>query len=741
MIIAINGGNNQTATVGTAVAIAPSVIVKDDHNNPIGGVTVTFAVASGGGSATSLIAITDASGIATVGSWTLGSAPGVNTLTATSIGLLGSPATFVATGNAGPATTIAINAGNNQTATVGTAVAIAPSVIVKDASNNPIGGVTVTFAVASGGGSASVLSAMTNVSGIATVGSWTLGSAPGANTLTATAAGLTGSPLTFTATGTAGAATQIAINAGNNQTGTVGTAVAIAPSVIVKDASNNPIGGVTVTFAVASGGGSVTPLSATTDASGIATAGSWTLGSAPGVNTLTATSVGLLGSPVTFTATGNAGPATTIAINAGNNQTATVGTAVAIAPSVIVKDASNNPIGGVTVTFAVASGGGSVTPFSAMTNVSGIATVGSWTLGAVSGVNTLTATAAGLTGSPVTFTATGTPVNVVAPPTQLGITTQPGGAETGMALTVQPVVVILDATGALVPSATNAVTVSMVSSTAAGAAALSGTTTVNAVNGVATFTDLTISKAGTHRLRFTSVGLKSVTSESFKVTRGERQLVITTQPDGATSYEQLDTNPVVEILDETGKKDYRATDAVTVAIATGNGTLSGTLTVNAVHGKAKFTDLVVTGSGSHTLVFSAAPATGPLSATSASFDVAAAPPIVWAGFFGSVDAAPKLNKVKAGNDLRIVFGLGGDEGLAIFAAGSPASQQLSCTTLATTGELQPVATDDISLSYNKLTQHYVLRWQTSTSLDGGCRALVLTLADGSTHTAYFSFSK
>ena len=35
------------------------------------------------------------------------------------------------------------------------------------------------------------------------------------------------------------------------------------------------------------------------------------------------------------------------------------------------------------------------------TNAAGIATVGSWTLGSVAGVNTLTATSVGLTGSPL----------------------------------------------------------------------------------------------------------------------------------------------------------------------------------------------------------------------------------------------------------------------------------------------------------------------------------------------------
>ena len=102
-------------------------------------------------------------------------------------------------------------------------------------------------------------------------------------------------------------ATQMALSAGDKQTASLGAAVKIAPSVIVKDARNLPIAGTTVTFAVATGGGSITGATAVTDASGIATVGSWKLGTTAGANTLTATSAGLSGSPVTFTATGTAG--------------------------------------------------------------------------------------------------------------------------------------------------------------------------------------------------------------------------------------------------------------------------------------------------------------------------------------------------------------------------------------------------------------------------------------------------
>src|SRR5207237_5975441 len=95
-----------------------------------------------------------------------------------------------------------------------------------------------------------------------------------------------------TVTVIAGAATQIAVNAGNNQTVTAGSPVPIPPSVIAKDASGNPVPGVAVTFAVTAGNGSITGASQTTDAGGIATVGSWTAGPTAGTNALTATSPG-----------------------------------------------------------------------------------------------------------------------------------------------------------------------------------------------------------------------------------------------------------------------------------------------------------------------------------------------------------------------------------------------------------------------------------------------------------------
>src|SRR5437016_1783043 len=198
------------------------------------------------------------------------------------------PAVQVQDANGNPVATQGVSV------TAGIAVPIRPSVIVRDGSGNPVAGVAVTFAVAPGNGTITGPNQITDATGIAAVASWTLATTAGANTLTATATGLTGSPVTFTATGTAGSAGSIAAFAGDRQTATVNTAVT-PPAVIVKDQFGNPVAGAAVTFAPASGQGSITGAAQTTNASGIATVGSWTLGKPDGVNNLTETSTGLNG--------------------------------------------------------------------------------------------------------------------------------------------------------------------------------------------------------------------------------------------------------------------------------------------------------------------------------------------------------------------------------------------------------------------------------------------------------------
>jgi hypothetical protein len=104
-VLNINAGDGQTALVGAAVATAPSVVVLDQNGAPVPNIQVTFSVTGGGGSATTLVATTNASGIATVGSWTLG-AGGVGCAAATITNCTRNTLHAVATGGASPAVDI-----------------------------------------------------------------------------------------------------------------------------------------------------------------------------------------------------------------------------------------------------------------------------------------------------------------------------------------------------------------------------------------------------------------------------------------------------------------------------------------------------------------------------------------------------------------------------------------------------------------------------------------------------------
>src|SRR5207247_4486707 len=104
----------------------------------------------------------------------------------------------------------------------------------------------------------------------------------------------------------------------------------------------------------------------------------------------------------------SAAAATTTARNARGESSPPDAVATA-PPSVIVKDASGNPVSGVAVTFATAPGNGTVTPTTPVTTgTDGIAAATSWSLGATAAAIKFRAEAVGLPGRPVTFTATGT---------------------------------------------------------------------------------------------------------------------------------------------------------------------------------------------------------------------------------------------------------------------------------------------------------------------------------------------
>ncbi len=108
------------------------------------------------------------------------------------------------------------------------------------------------------------------------------------------------------------------------------------------------------------------------------------------------------------------------------------------------------------------------------------------------------------------------------------------------------------------------------------------------------------------------------------------------------------------------------------------------------------------------------------------------------GFFSPVSNLPTLNKANGGQNIPIKFSLSGNKGLAIFAAGYPASQQVSCSDSAPINNLEEAESPGSNtLTYSPDQYHF--NWKTEKSWGGTCRMLVVKLNDGSTHTALFKF--
>lgn len=188
--------------------------------------------------------------------------------------------------------------------------------------------------------------------------------------------------------------------------GTVLTAVDPTPSVVVKDENGKPLPGVSVKFFIASGGGSVSPLEAVTDADGTVRVSKWVLGpvatsqpaSGRTPNVLWAYTIGLESRAV-FTATAQPGPPARIlaSTQVPPGDTLVGGWPVAIYAR--VSDAIGNFIPHSPVSFTVRTGAGSVTPVNTETDEFGRLTA-QWILG-TPGLNTMQVAAGDL--SPVSL--------------------------------------------------------------------------------------------------------------------------------------------------------------------------------------------------------------------------------------------------------------------------------------------------------------------------------------------------
>jgi hypothetical protein len=297
------GGNGQVAPVSAALPEPLVVEVVDANGDPVPGVTVQWTV-QGGGDVSPASATTGSDGKSSA-TRTHGATAGQQLTLATVAGL--EPVTFSSTATDGSTLTLAISAAPSPAAQSGVALAAQPVIQLKDGTgqDQAKAGVEVTASIGSGTGTlGGTVTRTTDNTGAATFTDLSITGSAGPYTLTFSAPGYVA---VTSATVTLGAAAAgIAITT-NPPTAALTSEVfdpAAQPAVQVNDAGGQPVPGVVVTAAVASGGGSLEgTTTATTDASGAARFGDLGIaGTGPQTLSFTAGGVSVTSSTVTLTA-------------------------------------------------------------------------------------------------------------------------------------------------------------------------------------------------------------------------------------------------------------------------------------------------------------------------------------------------------------------------------------------------------------------------------------------------------
>ncbi|NBO63883.1 MAG: hypothetical protein EBU88_03335, partial [Acidobacteria bacterium] len=487
-----------------------------------------------------------------------------------------------------------------------------PVVAIRDAGNNTVTNVNSNISVAialGGGGSIAGTQSITPINGIATftnlsfIGSTSIDyvlqfASPGLASTNSNAIRVTGS----------GTASKLVIKT-QPVGGNSGATLATQPVVEIQDAGGNIVSSssLPVTVAIFSGtGGAVNGTTTVNATAGVTAFSNLSLIGKVSTNyVLRFSAPNLIPIDSANVTVAGAGAASQLAITTQPVGGAS-GAALATLPVVEVRDSGGNKVATSTasITASIQSGAsGTLTGTLTVAATAGVATFSDLKLtGVVSNNYTIRFSSPGL------ISAISNNVGVTSGTKyQLAITTQPVGSASGSVLSTQPVVEIRDALGNRVTTSTDTVTVSISSGTGG---VLSGTTAINAVGGVATFTNLVLTGTSgiDYQLQFASSGLIFATSSPIVISAGTAtQIAITTQPTGGASGGLLLVQPKVEIRDAQGNRVINSSVAVTVAIGSGaGGTLSGTTTVSTAAGIATFTNLTLAGSTgtNYTLRFS-----------------------------------------------------------------------------------------------------------------------------------------
>jgi predicted outer membrane repeat protein len=180
---------------------------------------------------------------------------------------------------------------------------------------------------------------------------------------------------------------------------------------------------------------------------------------------------------------------------------------------------------------------------------------------------------------------------------RLAFVAQPTTAVAGDALNPAVVVDVENENGGPLSGNGSAVTLSLLNGS------LFGTVTVNAVNGVATFSNIVVDTVGTYQLNASDGTIPAVQSNSFTVNpNAPTQLVFAAEPTTAEAGAALSPSVVVYDLDAFGNIVRTDKSTVTLSVNTGPGPISGTASVALNNGAAIFSNILFNAPGTYTLI-------------------------------------------------------------------------------------------------------------------------------------------
>jgi Bacterial Ig-like domain (group 1) len=382
--IAPVAGGFQRVPAGRKLPQPIAVRVLSRGGTPVPGATVAFTPADGEGGVTPATAIADREGRART-TWTLSPRPGRQYLV-TSVAMLDSALTIEAEADPLPGNTKVELAAAPLAGVVGEAIGAPVVVRATDSTGAAVADVPIAWRVVDGG-TVEAEAPRTDSLGEARA-HWTLGPHAGRQRLRVQVGNpRTMPPVSITATATAAAPARLVVLGGQRQIGTVGTRLAKALTVGVRDGLGNAVPGVQLRVRALQG--SVPDSAPLSDSAGRATL-LWTLGRHAGPSVLQVRAA-RVDSLVTITARARPGAAANVTFQ-NPPAKATAGTRTRIAA--VVADAYGNPVSDALVVFTAS--GGAFSASRVMTDTTGQAMT-RWTPGASPTDQRLTVTLRGTT--------------------------------------------------------------------------------------------------------------------------------------------------------------------------------------------------------------------------------------------------------------------------------------------------------------------------------------------------------